>query len=574
MSEYLCEVFLGNVNFTQNTPHRYLNMSGHFNIKTAISKARMITNNTIALPIAYITVSNYNYGYYQIEPDGKKFWFFISDFEYINDAVTNIYISVDWISTDIGNVTFGKSFVSRMHPRFTDTMQTNTLEPVGNNEPLTTIYKDTYELTYNNDYYIIATTHGIPTHKDFSQSFVDYGEFVDNINPIQLNGIYPAIPQKYYCGNMDFSYILVNGLGSVNNYIKNALSRGYQTACGGVWRVPDFFGNAPTENYTFTIGSEWINGGDTSTYKLLLSTDSISPLTSFTFENITNVDGYTPKYKKCLSYQYINPSIILNNQTITFNKNLFNNPDKMIINVNYELKGDSNLYIVPYQYEGSGQENYTNCITTKLSNAVQITADNSVYIFSKKSELLRDTQNSYLQSTTSNLINTISSGLSNVWDYAKDTILNDNTDKTSLVLGLAESGASGLSNQLNTTIDTIFSSITAMYNMKNDCKGVTITGGTGNTDISILPQYNKNIHSALVSYSNSDIKKVDKYFSMYGYAYNELTTPYIRDTYSFIQGDITILGDINNISYNEIRNAFQNGLTIWNNTEMYNYDVE
>ena len=37
MSEYLCEVFLGNVNFTQNTPHRYLNISGHFNIKSAIN---------------------------------------------------------------------------------------------------------------------------------------------------------------------------------------------------------------------------------------------------------------------------------------------------------------------------------------------------------------------------------------------------------------------------------------------------------------------------------------------------------------------------------------------------------
>ena len=562
MSEYLCEVFLGNVNFTQNTPHRYLNISGHFNIKSAISKARMITNNTIALPIQYITVSNYNYGYYQIEPDGKKFWFFINGFEYINDTVTNIYISVDWISTDIGNITFGKSFVSRMHPRFTDTMQTNTLEPVGNNEPLVTVYKDTYELTYNNDYYIIATTHGIPTHKDFSQSFVDYGEFIDNINPIQLNGIYPPIPQKYYCGNMDFSYILVNGLGSVNNYIKNAVSRGYQSACGGVWRVPDFFGNAPTENYTFTIGSEWINGGDTSTYKLLLSTDSISPLTSFTFENITNVDGYTPKYKKCLSYQYINPAIILNNQVITFNKNMFNNPEKMIINVNYELKGDSNLYIVPYQYEGSLQENYTHCISTKLSNAVQISADNSVYIKSNVEKIL--------QNTTPKIFGDIvqvSSGIIQVaFGLLTKTLPSQFQGDANILEGLKEG--------TQTIIDDIPNTISKLYDIKNQSKGVTLTGGSGNTDISILPQYNKNIHSALTSYSNNDIKKVDKYFSMYGYAYNELITPYIRDTYSFIQGDITILGDINNISYNEIRNAFQTGLTIWNNTEMYNYDVD
>lgn len=561
MSEYLCEVFLGNVNFTQNTPHRYLNISGHFNIKSAISKARMITNNTIALPIQYITVSNYNYGYYQIEPDGKKFWFFINGFEYINDTVTNIYISVDWISTDIGNITFGKSFVSRMHPRFTDTMQTNTLEPVGNNEPLTTTYKDTYELTYNNDYYIIATTHGIPTNRDISNDFID-GELLDNINPLQLKGIYSPIPQKFYCGNMDFSYVLVNGLDSVNNYIKNALSRGYQTACGGVWRVPDFFGNAPTTPYTIEIGGEWVSGGYSQQYNLLLPTDSVSPLTSFTFENITNVDGYTPKYKKCLSYQYINPSIILNNQVITFNKNMFNNPEKMIINVNYELKGDSNLYIVPYQYEGSNQENYTHCISTKLSNAVQISADNSVYIKSNVGHILQNT----MPKISGDIVEVTSGIIQVAFGLLTKTISSQVQGDANILEGLKEG--------TQTIIDDIPNTISKLYDIKNQSKGVTLTGGTGNTDISILPQYNKNIHSALVSYSNSDIKKVDKYFSMYGYAYNELITPYIRDTYSFIQGDITILGDINNISYNEIRNAFQNGLTIWNNTEMYNYDVE
>ena len=561
MSEYLCEVFLGNVNFTQNTPHRYLNISGHFNIKSAISKARMITNNTIALPIQYITVSNYNYGYYQIEPDGKKFWFFINGFEYINDLVTNIYISVDWISTDIGNITFGKSFVSRMHPRFTDTGQTNTLEPVGNNEPLTTTYKDTYELTYNNDYYIIATTHGIPTNRDITNAFID-SELIDNINPLQLKGIYSPIPQKFYCGNMDFSYVLVNGLDSVNNYIKNALSRGYQTACGGVWRVPDFFGNAPTTPYTIEIGGEWVSGGYSQQYNLLLPTDSVSPLTSFTFENITNVDGYTPKYKKCLSYQYINPSIILNNQVITFNKNMFNNPEKMVVNVNYELKCDSNLYIVPYQHEGSLQENYTHCATAKLSNAVQISADNSIYIKSNVEKILQNT----MPKISGDIVEVTSGIIQVAFGLLTKTLPSQFQGDANILEGLKEG--------TQTIIDDIPNTIAKLYDIKNQSKGVTITGGAGNTDISILPQYNKNIHSALTSYSNNDIKKVDKYVSMYGYAYNELTTPYIRDTYSFIQGDITIVGDINNISYNEIRNAFQTGLTIWNNTEMYNYDVE
>ena len=326
--------------------------------------------------------------------------------------------------------------------------------------------------------------------------------------------------------------------------------------------MPDFFGNAPTTPYTIEIGGEWISGGYSQQYNLLLPTDSVSPLTSFTFENITTIDGYTPKYKKCLSYQYINPSIILNNQVITFNKNMFNNPEKMIINVNYELKGDSNLYIVPYQYEGSLQENYTHCISTKLSNAVQISADNSVYIKSNVENIL--------QNTTPKIFGDIVQVSGGIIQVAFGLLTKTIPAKIQGDENILE----GLKEGTQTIIDDIPNTIAKLYDIKNQSRGVTMTGGTGNTDISILPQYNKNIHSALVSYSNSDIKKVDKYFSMYGYAYNELTTPYIRDSYSFIQGDITILGDINNISYNEIRNAFQTGLTIWNNTEMYNYDVE
>ena len=241
---------------------------------------------------------------------------------------------------------------------------------------------------------------------------------------------------------------------------------------------------------------------------------------------------------------------------------MFNNPEKMVVNVNYELKGDSNLYIVPYQYEGSLQENYTHCISTKLSNAVQISADNSVYIKSNVEHILQNT----IPKISGDIVQVSSGILQVAFGLLTKTIPSQFQGDANILEGLKEG--------TQTIIDDIPNTISKLYDIKNQSKGVTVTGGTGNTDISILPQYNKNIHSALTSYSNNDIKKVDKYFSMYGYAYNEITIPYIRDTYSFIQGDITILGDINNISYNEIRNAFQNGLTIWNNTDMYNYDVE
>ena len=49
--------------------------------------------------------------------------------------------------------------------------------------------------------------------------------------------------------------------------------------------------------------------------------------------------------------------------------------------------------------------------------------------------------------------------------------------------------------------------------------------------------------------------------------------PTLRDTYTFLQGDINFIGNINNESFTEIKNMFMGGVTIWNETELYNYDV-
>lgn len=558
MSNYDLFIALGNVNFTINDNHRYQNIDGKFIIKQQFSNARMIKSNTIDIPLSFDNVNIYNYGYYHTKTDSKKYYFFILSCEYINDATTRITFKVDWFSTDFKNLTFTTSFVQRMHPTL-DTLANypRTLENVGNQYPLVTNYIDKFELDYTNAYYIIATTHAIPTKKDFSE-FVP----VDSIpEMLKINGMFDPIQQKIHSGELDYTYIITNNFTEVNTFIKNALANGYSSAIGGIWRVPSLFNNY-TETYTITVSNKQVAGGYSEIVNVLQQSERILQLSAdgFVFVYPSSVDNYTPKYKKCLDYQYISPCILANDSQILYNYNYFKTQENQnnVINLFFDCKGDSNIYIVPYQYNGSNEHDFTNCTTVKISVPVQISSDNSVYIKDAKRDIANNWTKDVITSPLS-LADYVTSKL----EIAKKGKIKD-TFETFSNIGF------DIIHGLTTTTKDIVDDI---YSLRNVGRGVTIVGGTGNTTISKLSDYGQNIHFGFVSYNNADIQKVDKYFSLFGYNYSQLMIPTFRDTYTFLQGDINFTGNINNESFTEIKNLFLGGVTIWNETELYNYDV-
>lgn len=559
MSNYDLFVALGNVNFGINDNHRYQNIDSKFIIKQSLSNARMIKNNMIDINLAFDVLNSFNYGYYHTKIDSKKYYFFITSIDYINDAVTRISFKIDWFSTDYKNITFTNSFVERMHPTL-DSLANypRTKENIGNQYPLTTKYVDKFELDYTNAYFIIATTHAIPTKRDLSHFYE-----IDNANILdKIGGIFEPIEQKLHSGELNYTYITTNNFTEVNTFIKNALSNGFSNSIGGIWRVPSLFANY-TETYTINVSDKFVLGGYSETVNILQSSERILQLSAngFIFEYPTSVDNYTPFYKKCLDYQYINPCILANDSQIVYNYSYFKTQENQnnVINLFFDCKGDANIYIVPYQYNGSNEHDFTNCATIKISVPVQISTDNSVYI----KDAVRD--------ITNNWQNRIVTGGFSIVDYVADKyteLKNAKTkDKDNVLTDIPTDIIHGITNTSKNIVDDIYS----LYNVG---RGVTIVGGTGNTTISKLSDYGQNIHFGFVSYSNTDIQKVDRYFSMFGYNYSQLMIPTLRNSYTFLQGDINFIGNINNESFTEIKNLFYGGLTIWNETELYNYDVQ
>lgn len=560
MSSYDLFVALGNVDFTLNDNNRYQDIDSKFIIKQQFSNARMIKNNTVDIPLSFDIVNKYNYGYYHTTTDSKKYYFFTISCDYINDATTRITFKVDWFSTDFKNITFTTSFVQRMHPTL-DTLANypRTLENVGNQYPLVTNYIDVFNLDYTNAIYIVATTHAIPTKK----LFIEADETAFN-TPIyqKIYGFFTAIDQTLHSGELDFCYFVCATLNEVNIYVKNALANGYDGAIGGIWRVPSFFGKS---DYTkdFTINVKYGDINYSENIKILTNSERILQLSAngFIFAYPSSVDNYTPVYKKCLDAQYINPCILANDIQIVYNYNYFKTQENQnnVINLFFDCKGDSNIYIVPYQYNGSNEHDFTNCTTVKISVPVQISCNNSVYIKDLNFQNTTKVQQTLANSSIDLVTATFKSFFSAKTEDNKIPVVNAFTTE------LEKIGEIG--------VNVTKQSIDNLLNMYNSCRGVTIVGGTGNTTISKLSEYGQNIHFGFVSYNTADIQKVDKYFSMFGYNYSQLMVPTLRDTYTFLQGDINFIGDINNESFTEIKNMFMGGVTIWNETELYNYDV-
>lgn len=578
MSNYLTEFALTNIEFGINDNHRYVNIDGKFNIKAIFSNARFIKNNVIDVNSDFESVNKFNYGFYRTSVDGKRYYFFILSCDYINDVTTRITFKIDWFSTDFRNITFTTSFVERQHP-ILDTLADypRTLENIGNQYPLETNYTDVFNLDYTNAKYIIATTSDIPVNELFiteDKSILNYSAFD------LVYGIFSHSSQKLHSGELNFTYFVCDNLYQVNNYIRNALSNGYQDSIGGIWRVPSFFANSDyTEDYTIYV--KYGNVDYSETIKILSSSERILQLSAngFIFKYPTSVDNYTPFYKKCLDYQYINPCVLANDSQVVFNYSFFKTQENQnnVINLFFDCKGDSNIYIVPYQYNGSNEHDFTHCTTVKISVPVQISCSNSVYlketgyqaelnIFKSLTGVASSDVTKQVVSSTQTL-STATSGTASTSAAAIDSAVAESTALSSVASAGVVALAFGAINVAKASIEN-------QLNKVNAAVGTTMVGGTGNTTISKLSEYGQNIHFGFVSYCNEDIQRVDKYFSMYGYNYSTLMLPQLRNSYTYLQGDINFTGDINAESYNEIKKLFRYGVTIWDETNIYEYDVQ
>ena len=76
--------------------------------------------------------------------------------------------------------------------------------------------------------------------------------------------------------------------------------------------------------------------------------------------------------------------------------------------------------------------------------------------------------------------------------------------------------------------------------------------------------------------SNEYIEILSDYFKKYGYAYHRVETPNVhtRQSYNYIRTvDCNIVGNISDIYLTQIRNIYNNGVTIWHTNDIGNYNL-
>lgn len=551
---FTTNVYLGNMDFGINDPHRYYDIDSAFIPVISVENARMVKDNVIRINSPFDVLNRVGYGYYTPNGSSKKFYFFIVDTNYINDNCVEITISIDWFSTDFRQIEFKQSFVQRIHPvNETDTFP-NISEPLLFGEEKYT-FENMQTITYSNTY-IIGVTHDIPT------TLITGIE--DIMKKVKSNIFYTVHQAKELSGRVDgVVYYVLDSIDKCMNVYQNAINFGYNSSITGIWSVPDFI-KQNTTDYTIVLNS-FLNV-PVETLKILNSSNGLVPAfsTAVKTSKPTAIDGYTPKYAKCFSNDYIKPCIQVADQIALFNYELFQNENDITFNCLCTNTPDVTLYVVPYNYNGAnGYSNFNNAISVNLSISGSLTADNTT----------REVNNLVSNSIFSALHTLVGFGSSVLIGKTKtsnegltyeqwwDSELTRIEDTKSNVIKL---GANAINGGLNIVQS-------AREIGKN--ASTIITSGSA-SPISMLPDVERGVHVGYVSYRYDDIKRLDQYFSCYGYEIDSFITPYLRENYTFIKGDINFTGDISSISRNYIKSLFGNGLTIWKTQTIYKYDVE
>lgn len=76
--------------------------------------------------------------------------------------------------------------------------------------------------------------------------------------------------------------------------------------------------------------------------------------------------------------------------------------------------------------------------------------------------------------------------------------------------------------------------------------------------------------------TNEYLPRVSRYFDLFGYKVNDVGIPNINGNpyYNYVKlGQANITGDIPEEEMEEIKRAFESGITFWHTDDMYNYAV-
>lgn len=474
-------------------------------------------NKYISVPFLYDEIANCDYLFFQNETDGKYYFAFITGIEYQNPSLSRVYFEIDVFQTWFTDDSLRESFVEREHVN-DDSFGANLVQ-----ESLETgdyIYHIDNEVTANlSDFmYVMGVTEivnaaGIPNAPEQGG-----GEFL---------GLYSAL--NYIAFAPEESETL-------RTYIETYSIEGKADAIATIFVCPKNLLPLPI---TDTV--QWLKQ-DT-----LLTGDFCK------ISRPHNIDGYFPKNNKTLQSPYIQLlATDYSGNAKEFSFEYFSrNDNEAAFEIRKDLSPSSQAIVIPINYRVpqntlsgiSGQDCF------KMGGWPQIA-------------WLSDNYKNWLAQNIANLgVNAITGSISSGFSIY------------SAVANVAGKQASAIATGIN-VFGNIANTLATLYQKSIIPDSLRGTQGGGNAWIA-SKQYN--LHLIPVTIRANFAKRIDDYFTHYGYKVLEFKKPniYGRKYWNFVKlTDCNINLNAPIEATEKIKQMFLNGVTIWHTNDIKNYSLD
>lgn len=522
--------------------------------------------------VNYLMFQNTHYG-------NKWFYCFVTKLEYANVRLTRVHFKLDVVQTWMFDMDFKPSFVVREH------------RPLWNSDGSPVINTIDEGLNYGTDYETVSITNHKPFGDVFFLVIVCKSAVHTGAGVTQNNAINPSMngtpqPLTYYVQpfriaqggsivqpNIQVSSRPVNSpdiletlrlIFSMDNMVNNVASL----------YITDYIGD---DSVTYDSSSDTVTFSPSTNYSVATINDGEEEIETVAVRNIESYDTMTmnlgSKYSgvpsvtesKLLMYPYtvfvlddfkgnrieLKPEYINGNNILLKVKGSMGTFNKTTYHVdNYLTRGinESNRNIVGIE----------NAIINNNPNDLPIVND-------FLSAFLQGNRNSILTQLKSISTNSIHNALGNLVGLGSGLAYRNPTASLNSTVAFSQTA-----HNYQLDIEAVNSKLSDIANVP-----ANLSSMGGNTQF----EYGNNYHGVYLikkQITPEYKKRLTDYFNMFGYKTNEVKIPNFRTRmyWNYVQTKgCTILGDFNNEDINELKNVFDNGITLWHTDDIGNYSL-
>lgn len=468
---------------------------------TAYSYVRKTWKLKVALPFA--NVAAVSYLFFTNTDDGKKYYYFVNNVEYVNDQTTALDLELDVIQTYLFDMKLLPCYVEREHSE-SDEIGANTIEEGLEIGEYIINNRDTVNLTSDPRIMIAATI-------DINEAYIRENDL--------------AILGARYCNTFGAFEITATKLSDSNKlasmlYTLNA--RGKIDTIFNMWQYPGELLTTSKRDFADGLFAEYVTGQN-------------NDFTHVTTARPSNLNGYVPKNKKLFQYPYCYIYATNNNGgSAVYRYELFTNPDAPTFNVRGSFLPPACVKLTPKDYRSA-----------EYNHEEGLMLDNfPVCSWNSDSYKLWLAQNQNAQNMGFAMAGVkIAGGLA--------TTLLTGGVAAGVGVGTAASGAMDIANQLAQRADKDIQppqargTVSGSYNYANN--------------LSTFCFYHRTIDSY-------HARMIDDFFTMYGYATRTVKVPNIssRPRWNYVKTvGSNVYGNFAQEDITKINSIFDHGVTFW-----------